>query len=73
MQGLQNIEIEPLRTEDYNSEPVYYCMHCLSLKIMIVNNFDYCDTCGSTDIAITDIDSWREMYKNKYGKEFLNK
>ena len=31
---------------------------------------DYCDDCGSTDIATTDIETWREMYKNKYGRDF---
>lgn len=56
---------------DYNSEPVYYCKKCLSLRVMTFEDgFDYCDECGSTDIATAHIDSWKELYKNKYGKEF---
>ena len=70
MQALKTTEEDMLTIEDYNSEPVYYCKKCLSLKIMEFDNNDYCDICGSTDIETTDIESWREMYKNKYGKEF---
>lgn len=58
---------------NYNNEPVVYCKHCLSLKIMILDdNIDYCDDCGCTDTETTDITSWENMYKAKYG-EFLIK
>lgn len=57
--------------EDYNNEPVVYCKNCLSLKIMILNgNVDYCDECGCTDTGTTDIESWRKMYREKYGRDF---
>lgn len=65
----ENIEGEMLSVDDYNSEPVYYCTKCLSLRVMAFEGEDYCDACGSTNINTTDIESWREMYKNKYGKE----
>ena len=61
---------EELHKEDYNTEPVVYCKNCLSLKIMVLDNMDYCDECGCTDTDSTDIESWREMYKKKYGKPF---
>lgn len=56
--------------KNYNSEDVFYCKNCLSLRIMTFENNDYCDICGCTDIESTDIESWKEMYKTKYGKEF---
>lgn len=71
MQASKITEEGTLMTDDYNSEPVHYCKKCLSLKIMAFDNNDYCDICGSTDIETVDIESWREMYRNKYGKEFL--
>lgn len=62
--------------QEYNEEPVFYCKNCLSLKIKTVqvdSNLDYCDECGSTDIAQTSIEEWRDIYKNRYGTDYLNK
>jgi hypothetical protein len=62
--------------QEYNEEPVFYCKNCLSLKIKTVqvdSNLDYCDECGSTDIAQTNIEEWRNTYKARYGTDFLNK
>lgn len=62
--------------QEYNEEPVFYCKNCLSLKIKTVqvdSNLDYCDECGSTDIAQTNIEEWRDIYKNRYGTDYLNK
>lgn len=67
--------MEENKTIDYNAEPVYYCKHCLSLNIknvLYMEDLDYCDKCGSTDIEKTDIDTWRELYKDRYGFEFLD-
>ena len=48
-----------------------YCKKCLSLKIMSLNDdIDYCDECGCTDTDSTDIETWRELYRKKYGKTF---
>lgn len=63
-------------TKNYNKEPVFYCRHCLSLKIKSVpsmSELDYCDDCGTTDIGKTDIESWRTLYKNRYGIDYLDK
>lgn len=58
-------------TEDYNSEPVFYCKHCLSLFIMTEEGLDdYCDKCGSTDIASCSIEEWEKLYIKKYGHKF---
>lgn len=58
--------------EDYNNIPVYFCKECLSL---LVRQYDektnYCDKCGSTDIEVTTIDKWQELYKDKYGKNLI--
>ena len=62
--------------EQYNNEPVFYCKNCLSLKIKTVytgSNLDYCDECGSTEIEQIHIEEWRNLYRNKYGFDFLNK
>lgn len=61
---------EELHKEDYNSEPVVYCKNCLSLKIMVLDDIDYCDDCGCTNLDSTDIESWNKMYEKKYGKPF---
>lgn len=60
--------------EDYNDEPVFYCKSCLSLRIKAVSTWqdlDYCDECGSTDVAQTDIETWRSLYKKRYGFDYL--
>ena len=60
--------------EDYNAEPVYYCPHCLSLRIMRIgkSNESYCDDCGNTTVETTDIHTWETLYENRYGTTFLN-
>lgn len=65
--------IERQPKEFYNKIPVVYCKNCLSLKVMILDeSTDYCDKCGCTETESTDIDSWEEMYKNKYGKSLIS-
>ena len=62
---------------DYNREPVFYCRHCLSLRVKSMDEehdtefLDYCDDCGSTDIGQAKIHDWEDMYRKKYGKDFL--
>lgn len=61
--------------EDYNEEPVYYCANCYSLRI-IRNTYlgmDCCDECGCMDINTTTIDAWEELYRGRYGKDFVHK
>lgn len=57
--------------EDYNNIPVHYCKQCGSLRIMGTSGVvgDYCDTCGSTDIDITIIDTWLELQKTVYNND----
>lgn len=53
----------------YNDEPVYYCKSCLSLYIEILDEDDsLCRECNRTDIGQTDIFTWRDMWKEKYGE-----
>lgn len=62
--------------EIFNQEPVFYCKHCLSLKIKSVpsmKDLDYCDECGATAIAQTNIRTWEQMYKDKHGFNYLDK
>lgn len=61
--------------EEYNNIPVYYCKHCLSLKIMDAGLPDllYCDDCSSAEVLSTHIQDWEDKYKQKYGFKFLEK
>ena len=59
---------------DYNEEPVFYCKHCLSLKVRNVpgmENSNYCDECGKTDIGQCSIYEWKQMYIERYGHEYV--
>lgn len=65
-----------MKKKEYEDDPVYYCKRCLSLKIRqmpILENQDYCDECGSTEIETTQIETWCKMYKEKYGHDFVSK
>lgn len=60
--------------DDYNKQPVLYCKHCLSLKIRnipSIDDSDYCDECGSTNIQECSIEEWENLYKNRYGHKYL--
>lgn len=62
--------------EEYNNVPVFYCKNCLSLKIRDiehVDNSEYCDECGSTNIGSTNIEEWEALHKAKYRHKFLDK
>lgn len=59
---------------DYNEEPVFYCKSCLSLKIRFIKSMqdsEYCDECGSTDIGQCSIEEWQKLYKERYGHSYL--
>lgn len=59
---------------DYNKEPVFYCRRCLSLRVRDVPGMDdseYCEDCGSTDIESCHIDDWKRKYKDRYGTAYL--
>lgn len=64
------------RQQDYNSIPVHYCKHCLSLAIKGIESteeFDYCETCGSVDIKQCSIEEWEELYKKAHnGRRYLD-
>lgn len=60
---------------EYNSVPVLYCKHCLSLRVMnvpMLEDSDYCDECGSTNIEECHIDDWSRFYKNRFGYNYLD-
>lgn len=60
-----------LTKEDYDNEPVTYCKTCLSLSIITLGeNGEFCDKCGNTQMEETEISTWEEMYKQKYGIKF---
>lgn len=62
------------RLNEYNDIPVHYCKSCLSLRIKTVtedSDLDYCDECGCTDIDTTNIAVWENIYKDRYGFNYL--
>ena len=66
-----NTESQP---NNYNDIPVLYCKHCLSLRvrdIQMMEDSDYCDECGSTNIEECSIEEWETLYKNRYRHRFL--
>lgn len=74
---MSNLPTEtPKLPNDYNSEPVYYCKSCLSLRIMTVpglEDAEFCDECNSTDIGKCSIEEWKALWKKKYGFDYLDK
>lgn len=64
---MRNLRESQLKSP-YNNEPVYYCRDCLSLAIEKWGEGSFCSNCGRTNNASTDIFTWREMWKNKYGE-----
>lgn len=47
--------------EEYNEVPVEYCTTCRSLAIVAMDDGTaFCEKCGSTEIAITHIEDWKE-------------
>lgn len=66
-----------LTKEQYNDVPVFYCKECLSLNVRSVLasgilELDYCDDCGGTIMEETHIEKWKELYKERYGFDYLN-
>lgn len=60
---------------NYDKIPVLYCRHCLSIKVRnipVMEDSDYCDDCGSTDIGECSIKEWETLYKNRYGHKYLD-
>ena len=60
---------------DYNDEPVHYCKDCMNIAIKTLENseIDYCTFCGSSNIGITDIENWKELYREMYKKDYVTK
>lgn len=54
--------------DDYNSEPVFYCKNCLSLRVMVLDDNEYCDECGCTEMESSSIEDWQKLYNKKYNK-----
>lgn len=61
------------KTSEYNEEDVFYCRRCLSLDIRFIGDMDYCEDCGSTDIAKDDIFVWENLCLKKYGRPSWDK
>lgn len=62
---------ESYTIDEYNDEPVFYCKHCLSLRVRVVGGFNFCDECGSTAIETAHINDWENMYVERNGHKFL--
>lgn len=63
-----------MEKNEYNEVPVHYCKSCLSLKIVNdtgIEGLDYCNSCGSTNIDLINIEQWEIMHRKRYGFDFL--
>jgi hypothetical protein len=36
-----------------------------------VEDSEYCDKCGATDVETCSIEEWEKLYEKKYGHKFL--
>lgn len=65
---------EKIKDKDYyDAIPILFCQECHSLRIRSYDEeTDYCDDCGSTDIAEANIVDWKvkedERIENKKHK-----
>ena len=64
--------IQEIKHQQYNSEPVYYCSQCLSLRVIKIDDEAFCDECGSMDILTDNIEVWEKAYLEKYKEEYLS-
>lgn len=62
------------KKEEYNNEPVFYCKECLSLNIKELSGsgLQVCLECGTAVQEETKIDEYERIYKERYGKKFLD-
>lgn len=60
-----------LSKEEYNNIPVVFCSRCLSLKIMIIGDMEYCSECSSTHVQEASIQEWEKLYIQKYHKPYV--
>lgn len=68
---MSRLDIPEIEENKYNAEPVYFCTHCLSLRVKNCEEQDFCDNCSSTDIDKTNIRVWEQIYYKRYGKKYL--
>lgn len=60
-------------TIDYNSIPVYFCEHCMSLAVIDGGFIDYCDVCGSTDIGKASLEEYDALHEQRFGTKVFYK
>lgn len=71
---MSNLNIENQHNE-YNAEPVYYCKHCLSLRVRSIprmEDSEYCDECGAMEVGKCSIEEWEALYESKFGHKYLD-
>lgn len=69
-----------VENNEYNDIPVIYCRDCLSLDVRnfippseteqvegVLDDADFCYTCGSTNLAVATIKEYIELFNKKYG------
>lgn len=66
---------EQEKFNDYDSEPIFYCATCLSLKIKHEEaiDSDCCGECGCTNILQSTVEEWEKLYEKKYGRKYAEK
>jgi predicted RNA-binding Zn-ribbon protein involved in translation (DUF1610 family) len=66
-------QLKQAEKESELEDPVFYCQHCLSLKILESEktSVSYCGVCGNTDIMRTSIEFWEDLYFEENGRKYL--
>lgn len=59
--------------KEYDDVPVHFCNKCGSLAIMTDDYGSFCSDCSCSDVKTTDIETWENYYKERYGRYYINK
>ena len=61
------------KQKEYNDDPIWYCTNCLNITIKRLKDtqYDYCGSCGCTDLSAAHVYEWEEKYIEFYGERYL--
>ena len=65
---------KPKKTiKNEEEEPWTFCPKCYSIKFRFEDSLgtDCCEDCGCTDLRTSTFEEWDKLYRNRYGRPFL--
>lgn len=56
-----------------DEEPWTFCPKCYSIKFRFEDSLgtDCCEECGCTDLRTSTFEEWDKLYRNRYGRPYL--